>query len=86
MLGPQGFDGAIIGIGTVATAQGCEEVLVYDVSKMVDILLMDNDDWSFEDAQEFVDFNIINVFVGETGPCFVHSVGSLIPEEKDVIH
>jgi hypothetical protein len=54
MLGPKGFDGAIIGVGTVATSDGDEEVLVYDVSKIIDILIMNNDGWSFEDAQEYI--------------------------------
>lgn len=86
MLGPKGFDGAIIGVGTVATSDGDEEVLVYDVSKIIDILIMNNDGWSFEDAQEYVAYNILGVFTGEVGPCFVHSMGTLFPQEKDIIH
>ena len=86
MLGPKGFDGAIIGVGTVATSDGDEEVLVYDVTKMIDILVTSHDGWSLEDAQEFIEYNILGVYTGETGPCFVHSLGTFFPEEKDVIH
>lgn len=86
MFGPDGFDAALIGVGTMAASQGREKILIYDVSKMIDILLMDNDGWSFADAQRFVEMNIINFFSGETGPCFMHPMGSLIPRENDIVH
>lgn len=86
MLGPAGFDGAIIGVGTVSTSSGSEDVLVYDVTKIIDILLSENEGWSFEDAVEFFEYNIVSAFLGETGPCFVHSMGTLTPRKEDVVH
>jgi hypothetical protein len=85
MIGPHGFDAAIIGVGTVATPDGDQDVLVYDVKEMVHIL-MEKEGIGFNDALEFIHFNVMGHFIGKHGPCFVHNVGSIHPRKEDTIH
>lgn len=85
MIGPEGFDEAILGIGTVSTKEGDEEVLVYDVQKMIKIVMDDSIDMTWDEAKEFVEFNILGIYLGETGPCFLQ-VGVLAPGDGDTIH
>jgi hypothetical protein len=85
MVGPEGFDGAIIGIGSVATPDGDQEVLVYDIQRMVRILV-DSEDMTLEEAQEFIHFNILGIYLGQPGPCFVQSLGSIFPQPGETIH
>lgn len=86
VLGPEGFDRAIIGVGSTAKEDGtCEEVLVYDIRKMMEILMTD-EKMSQEEAAEFLFFNIISVYLGEGGPFFVQSLGTVVAGEKDTIH
>lgn len=70
MMGPEGFDDAILGIGTVSTENGDEEILVYDVQKMIKIVMDDSIDMTWDEAKEFVEFNILGIYLGEPGPAF----------------
>jgi len=63
-----GLDGALIG---TATPAGYQEVLVYDYAKCVEIF-QHNNDWSHEEAVEWMEFNVVSAFVGEDTPIFVH--------------
>jgi hypothetical protein len=64
-----GFDDAIIGVGSVASGN---EILVYDANKCIKIL-MDRDSMSYDDACEFFDFNVRCAYVGQGTPMFVHT-------------
>ena len=75
MMGPEGFDDAILGIGTVSTENGDEEILVYDVQKMIKIVMDDSIDMTWGEG----------IYLGGTGPCFLQ-VGSLAPGDGDTIH
>ncbi len=87
MIGPEGFDEAILGIGTVYTKNGQKEVLVYDVQKMIKIVVDDSIDMTWDEAKEFVEFNILGIYLGETGPCFLQAaVNHLPPGDEDTIH
>lgn len=85
MLKADGFDEAILGIGSVATDSGEEDVLVYDIDKMIRVL-MKRDDMTHEDAVEYIYFNVVGAYLGVTGPCFMRNIGSLTPSEQDLIH
>lgn len=86
MIGPEGFDAAIIGVGSCAKEDGtCEEVLVYDIGKMMNILVEDSN-MTEEDATEFLFVNIISVYLGQNGPLFVQSLDALFPTDKDTVH
>lgn len=62
-----GLDDAIIG-----TSQRINEpvLAVYSWEKIINILV-ERDDMDFEDAVEFVDFNILGAWVGENTPIVV---------------
>jgi hypothetical protein len=57
-----GYDDAIIGIGSV---YGSNMVLVYDIQKIISILM---EDMSYDEALEFYDYNIACLYAGENTP------------------
>jgi len=67
MLLADGFDDALLGVGMRC---GQRDVAVYDLSKIIDIL-MKRDGLSEEEAWEHADFNILGGWVGEETPMFV---------------
>jgi len=68
------FDEAIVG---VADRIGMETVVVYDTSKVIDILC-ERDGMDREQATEFYEFNIIGAYVGERTPMFITLIDDLI--------
>lgn len=86
MLKPEGFDEAILGVGAIATVEGPEIVLVYDLQIMADILIA-RDEMDREDAIEFLMYNVVDAYMGETGPCFVNRVpAGMTPESLAMVH
>ena len=64
MLKWDGFDEAIIGVGDRCNT---DSMIIYNYDKMVEILIV-RDDMTFEEASEYIDFNIINAWIGDTTP------------------
>jgi hypothetical protein len=62
-----GFDEAIIGM---AERINLGPVVAYDVEKMLEIMV-ERDGMTYEEAQEFFDFNIIGAWMGEFTPIFI---------------
>jgi len=62
-----GFDEALLGLGT----QFNRDIAVYDFEKCVDIL-MSRDDMSYDEAVEYMDYNIIGAYVGAYTPIFLN--------------
>jgi hypothetical protein len=62
-----GFDAAIVG---VASRIGSEDFLVYSREKCIEILMAD-DDMNYDEADEFLDFNVAGAYVGESTPAFM---------------
>tara|TARA_B100000963_G_scaffold348966_1_gene357326 strand:- start:184 stop:414 length:231 start_codon:yes stop_codon:yes gene_type:complete len=62
-----GFDEAIIGVGSRC---GSEDVLIYDYSKCVSILVK-RDGMSLDEAVDYMEFNVVGAYVGETTPVFM---------------
>ena len=58
------LDEAVVGLATQATG---EPLLVYDYLKIVKIF-MRRDGMTEEEAQEYADFNVINLNLGERTP------------------
>ena len=67
MLKWDGFDNAIIGVGERCTT---DSMIVYDYDKMVKVLVT-RDDMSYEEAEEYIDFNIVGAWIGDTTPIIV---------------
>lgn len=64
ILTVDGFDDAILGIDSISKR------VVYDSSKMVDILIQRDGMTDFE-AIEFLEFNVYNAWIGEKTPIFM---------------
>ena len=67
MLKWDGFDNAIIGVGERCTT---DSMIVYDYDKKVKVLVT-RDDMSYEEAEEYIDFNIVGAWIGDTTPIIV---------------
>ena len=63
-----GLDDAIVGLAFQHS--GTETVLCYDQSKIVEIL-MARDGMTYEDAQEYFEFNIACLWAGKGTPIFL---------------
>ena len=66
MLKADGFDEAIIGIGSRC---GQPDIIAYDVNKCIKILM--DQGMTDEEAMEFFEFNVVGSWVGEETPIFV---------------
>jgi len=74
-----GLDEAIIG---VATRPNMEDVLAYDVDKIIDILVK-RDGMTEEEAYDFYGYNIASAWVGDTTPVFIERNEYFIEEIKN---
>jgi hypothetical protein len=63
-----GYDDCIIGVGTRC---GFDDILVYDTQKIINKLMQDN--LTYEEADEYMHFNMIGAYVGERTPIFVYT-------------
>ena len=61
-----GFGEALIGSGY---RYGHPEIAVYDIKKCISVL--QQQDMSYEEAVEYLDFNVFGAWVGERTPIFV---------------
>ena len=59
-----GFDAAIIGYDANCT-------VVYDYDKCMEIL-MERDSMTEHEAHEYMEFNVVNAYVGDFTPIFIH--------------
>jgi hypothetical protein len=81
-----GFEAALIGVGHQFNTQ----LAVYDWDKCVDIL-QERDHMEYDEAIEFMDFNVLGAWVGRHTPVFVRrgkktqcdSCGETFDEERD---
>jgi len=67
MLLADGFDDAILGYGR----QFNKDLVVYDYEMCVAIL-MDREGMTEEEADEYMEFNVIGAYMGELTPVFLH--------------
>jgi len=68
------FDQAIVGL---ADRIGMSTMVVYDTSKIIDILC-ERDGMDRETATEYYEFNILGAYVGEQTPMFITLIDDLI--------
>ena len=69
MLFADGFDDAIVGVGS---AFGGDLCVIYDADAIVESLMKQGMDYA--EALEFYDFNIAGAYVGEQTPIFMHKI------------
>ena len=80
MLKVDGFDKAFLG---VASRYGMDDVFAYDYDKVLKTLI-EQQGMSPDEAQEWVEFNIIGAWVGNKTPLFVKRYGSIKDAEDDL--
>jgi len=68
------FDQAIVGL---ADRIGMSTVVVYDTTKIIDILC-ERDGMDRETATEYYEFNILGAYVGEQTPMFISLIDDLM--------
>ena len=66
-LTADGFEDALVGC-----TYGANVVAVYDINKMVEILMEEGTD--YEDAVEFLDYNVVGAYLGEKTPLYINFV------------
>ena len=71
-----GFEEALIGFGTRFNSP----VTIYDFNKCIGVLV-ERDGMSEEDAQEYMEFNVLGAYVGEETPIFL---GDYVNEATNV--
>jgi len=62
-----GLNEAIIGFGHQFTTA---PVAIYDYEKCIEIFMRDND-WGYEDAMEWMQYNVVGAYVGSGTPIFM---------------
>jgi len=67
-LKADGFDDAILGM---YIRVGDDNLIAYDYDKCVKIL---QKEMSYEDAVEYLEFNVVNSYVGEGTPIFIKKI------------
>lgn len=77
-----GFDAAVLGL---SRGPGREDVAVYSIDKCIQVLVK-RDNMSEEEAIEFMDFNVLDAFMGPMTPIFVYEMdAALINEYADTL-
>jgi hypothetical protein len=66
ILQADGFDKAIIGLEPLSGK------VIYDIQKMTMVLI--DEGLTHEDAIEYLDFNVLNTYVGENTPLYIHTL------------
>ncbi len=66
ILQADGFDKAIIGLEPLSGK------VIYDIQKMTMVLI--DEGLSHEEAIEYLDFNVLNAYVGENTPLYIHTL------------
>ena len=78
MLKWDGFDSAVIGVGE---RNNTDSMIVYDYNKMVNVL-MTRDGMTYKEAEEYIDFNIVGSWIGDTTPIIVNKKSMRQIEEE----
>ena len=66
LLQADGFDDAIIGVEPLSGK------IIYDIDKMVTVLI--GEGLSGEEAIEYLDYNVLNTYVGEQTPIYIQTI------------
>lgn len=71
LLFAEGFGEAIIGVMDMTV--GHNACIVYDYQKCIEILIA-RDKMSYDEAVEFMEYNVTGAFVGDATPAFIHTI------------
>lgn len=74
-----GFESAFIG---VVESFGIAPKACYDLTKCLDTLMV-RDNMTYEEAVDYLNFNVTQAYVGDHTPAFINVIGSLDTHEKE---
>ena len=66
-LTADGFEDALVGC-----TYGANVVAVYDINKMIEVLVEEG--MEYDDAVEFLDYNVVGAYVGDKTPQYINFV------------
>jgi hypothetical protein len=66
LLQADGFDDAVIGIEPLSGK------VIYDIDKMITVLISEG--LSNEEAIEYLDYNVLNAYVGDQTPIYIQTI------------
>jgi len=66
-LTADGFEDALVGC-----TYGANVVAVYDINKMIEVLVEEG--MEYEDAVEFLNYNVVGAYVGDKTPQYINFV------------
>jgi hypothetical protein len=66
-LQADGFDDAIIGLEPLSGK------VIYDIDLMIEVLVT-QEELSHQDAIEYLDYNVLNAYVGENTPIYIQTL------------
>lgn len=73
MITYDGMDAALLGY---TSTEDEPQIAVYDYDLMVNAF-MELNDWSQEEALEWIEFNVVGAYIGPTTPLIVHKFEEL---------
>lgn len=76
LMQADGFKKALIGYGR---KKGSEDSLVYDYDKCLQILMKNG--MTDEEAVEWMEYNVVDAYVGPSTPIFVHTDKDYVQEK-----
>jgi len=77
-----GFDSAVLGL---SRGPGREDVAVYSIDRCIDVLVQ-RDGMSEEEAIEYMNFNVLDAYMGPMTPIFVYEMdAAMINEYADTL-
>ena len=80
LLKADGFDEAVLGVGRRC---GQPDLLVYDYQKCCEVLVK-RDKMTYEEAEEFMEYNVVGAWVGDKTPVFVNTDKEELTELYDL--
>jgi hypothetical protein len=66
----EGFEDAVVGVGI----QFNREIMIYDYEKCV-VILMERDGMTRDEADEYMEYNYLGAWIGDTTPVFMMMEG-----------
>ena len=78
----EGFDSAVLGLSRVSLGA---DVVVYSIDRCIDVLVQ-RDGMTEEEAIEYMNFNVLDAFMGPMTPIFVYEMDAeAINEYADAV-
>jgi hypothetical protein len=74
-----GFEDALVGVVEGWQSHGRVTVVCYDYGECVKVLMAQG--MSAEEAEEYLDFNVLGAYAGKTTPVFLHDWRRVVMEE-----